>query len=81
MVLNCPQMIPLSNRKGSITLPKLEKFLETKLDEIFEKNAKFCRFFRTFRQFISKSATKTLHNDLDSMKITSADIIKAFSSI
>ena len=45
-------MIPLSNRKGTIALPKLEKFLETKLDEIFEKNAKFCRFFRTFQQFI-----------------------------
>ena len=74
-------MIPLSNRKGSITLPKLEKFLETKLDEIFEKNAKFCRFFRTFHQFISKSAMETFHNDLDSMKITSVDIIKAFSSI
>ena len=74
-------MIPLSNRKGSITLPKLEKILETKLDEFFEKNAKFRRFFRTFHQFISKSAMVTFHNVLDSMKITSVDVIKAISSI
>ena len=62
-------MIPLSNRKGSITLPKLEKILGTKLDEIFEKNSNFCRFFRTIHQFISKSAMETFHADQGTLNL------------